>query len=248
MLQNQTFPTTSTCVFCPKEVLQTLASIIAVLLLADVAGILLESVWAYESRLTRLVVHYFSSNGESNIPAFFSSVLLLVASGLLFLLNRQLRVQAPDQYTRHWFILGCIFLFMAIDESTQIHERVADFVRPRLATDLSGMLHWAWVVPYGVLTLAVGAYFLGFVLRLPRYTRNLIILSGALFVVGALGLEFIEGYLYKRYGLYHLYNRILYCIEELLEMSGVALFIYTLLDMLTKYRTRIVVAPATRDA
>ncbi|MDO6391617.1 multidrug transporter [Pontibacter sp. BT731] len=193
-------------------------------------------------------MYYFTFNGESNIPAFFSSVMLLAASGLLFLLHRQQKITPQESYTRHWFVLGCIFLFMAIDENTQIHERVADFVRPRLATDLSGMLHWAWVVPYSVLTLAVVAYFIGFVLRLPNHTRNLILLSGALFVAGALGLEFFEGYLYKRYGIDHLYNRILYCLEELMEMSGVALFIYALLDYLARYGTQIMIAPKDSEA
>ncbi|SIR15701.1 multidrug transporter [Pontibacter lucknowensis] len=242
-----TSPTTTPLLLSPENVLRKLAVIIFVLLLADIAGILLDSVLHYESRLTRILMYYFTFNGESNIPAFFSSVMLLAASGLLFLVHRQHKHSVQETYTRHWFILGCIFLFMAIDENTQIHERVADFVRPRLATDLSGMLHWAWVVPYSVLTLAVVAYFIGFVLRLPAYTRNLILLSGALFVGGALGLEFFEGYLYKRYGLDHLYNRILYCLEELMEMSGVALFIYALLDYLTRYGTQILIAPKNRD-
>lgn len=239
---------TTTLLLSPEKVLRSLALIIVVLLLADVAGIVLDGVLRYESRLTRILMYYFTFNGESNIPAFFSSVMLLAASGLLFLIHLQYKRSALDSYTRHWFILGCIFLFMAIDENTQVHERVADFVRPRLATDLSGMLHWAWVVPYSVLTLAVVAYFLRFVLRLPTYTRNLILLSGALFVTGALGLEFFEGYLYKRYGIDHLYNRILYCLEELLEMSGVALFIYTLLGHLARYGTQIVLAPEDSEA
>ncbi|MCP2043940.1 multidrug transporter [Pontibacter sp. HSC-36F09] len=248
MLLTSTSPTTTPLLLSPENVLRKLSIIIFVLLLADIAGIVLDSVLQYDSRLTRILMYYFTFNGESNIPAFFSSVMLLAASGLLFLIYIQHKRSAQENYTRHWFILGCLFLFMAIDENTQVHERVADFVRPRLTTDLSGMLHWAWVVPYGVLTLAVVAYFLRFVLRLPAYTRNLILVSGALFVTGALGLEFFEGYLYKRYGIDHLYNRILYCLEELMEMSGVALFIYTLLDHLARYGTQIVLAPEDSEA
>ncbi|MBX0332197.1 multidrug transporter [Pontibacter sp. HSC-14F20] len=248
MLLTSTSPATTPFLLFPENVLRKLSIIIFVLLLADIAGIILDSVLRYDSRLTRILMYYFNFNGESNIPAFFSSVMLLAASGLLFLTHRQHKSAAKVSYTWHWFILGCIFLFMAIDENTQIHERVADFVRPHLVTDLSGMLHWAWVVPYGVLTLAVVAYFLRFVLRLPTYTRNLILLSGALFVTGALGLEFFEGYLYKLYGIDHLYNRILYCLEELMEMSGVALFIYALLDNLARYGTQIVIAPKDSEA
>jgi hypothetical protein len=218
------------------------------LLLANITGIILESVLHYNSRFTRLLVGYFDFNGEGNIPAFFSSIILLIAGGLLLLIHTQQKKYAETKPTKHWLILGLIFVFMAVDENVQIHEHIADFVRPQLGNDLSGLLHWAWVVPYGILTLAVVAYFIGFVLRLPPYTRNLIIVAGALFVTGALGLELVEGYLYKRYGIDHLYNRILYCIEELMEMSGVVLFIYALLHYLAMHRTRVTIELDERSA
>ncbi len=128
---------------------------------------------------------------------------------------------------------------MALDESVQIHEYIAEVVRPRLPTDLRGLLYWAWVVPYGVLALAVAAYFIGFVLQLPIITRNLFLLSGAMFVSGAIGLELFEGYFYKLYHINHIYNKALYCAEELLEMSAVVVFIYALLDYLAAARAQV---------
>lgn len=78
----------------------------------------------------------------------------------------------------------------------------------------------------------VVAFFFRWVLSLPATTRNLFLLSGGVFVLGALGFEFVEGYLYKQYGIDHIYNRVMYTLEELLEMSAVILFIYALLNYL----------------
>ncbi len=250
MKQQSALTQTQPLLVSPRLVLSWLALIVLLLLLANITGILLESVFQIDSRATRIIVRYFDFNGESNVPAFFSSVILLIAGGLLLLIHSQQKrweEVTETTETNHWLILGLIFLFMAVDENVQLHEHVADFVRPQLGNDLSGLLHWAWVVPYGILTLVVAAYFMGFVLRLPPKTRNLIAISGVLFVTGALGLEFVEGYLYKRYGLDHLYNRIMYCLEELLEMSGVTLFIYALLDYLASYGTALIIAADDRE-
>lgn len=248
MNYTSTIETSEKVVLTPRKIVQWLAIIILVLLIANITGIILESVLQYDSRFTRLLVRYFDFNLESNIPSFFSSVILLIASGLLLLIHTQQKNYSESTPTKHWLILGLIFMFMAVDENVQIHEHVAEFVRPQLGNDLSGLLHWAWVVPYAFLTLAVVVYFIGFVLRLPPYIRNLILVAGALFVTGALGLELVEGYLYKRYGLDHIYNRILYCLEELMEMSGVTLFIYALLHYLGMHRTQVTIMPDDRSA
>lgn len=248
MYKTSTLTKRRTASLTPLGIVKWLAIIVFILLLANITGILLESVFQLESRFTRILVRYFDFNGEGNIPAFFSSVILLVAALLLFLIHTQKHYLAVRHQTNHWLILGLIFVFLAVDENVQLHEHVADFVRPQLGNDLSGMLHWSWVVPYALLTLAVVAYFFRFVLRFPTFTRNMILLSGTIFVTGALGLELIEGYLYKRYGIDHLYNRIMYCLEELMEMTGVVLLIYALLDYLAGYRIQVAFVPETEDA
>ncbi|GAB3826740.1 hypothetical protein GCM10028895_38130 [Pontibacter rugosus] len=217
-----------------------LGVIVLGLLVANITGVVLESVLAYESRFTRLIVQYFDFNKEENFPAFFSAVILLFAGLLLFLIHKRSRSMGAARHSRHWFILGCIFVFMAVDESVQLHEHIAEFVRPKLSNDLNGLLHWSWVVPYAVFVLIVVAYFLNWVLRLPAETRNIFFISGFMFVAGALGLELVEGYLFKAYGIDHLYNRVMYCIEELLEMSAVVLFIYALLRHMERSSTRLV--------
>ena len=106
---------------------------------------------------------------------------------------------------------------------------------------MSGFLYWAWVVPYGIFAIATAVYFLRFVLSLPTQTRKLFFIAGGLYIFGALILEFPEGYFYVRYGLDHIYNRILYFIEELCEMSGVSVLIYALLSYMASYNIGIAI-------
>jgi hypothetical protein len=221
----------------PYSITKVLVAIIFSLLLANLASIYYENYAGIESNSLSSLSRSFDFNEEHNVPTFFSSVILLMAAGLLFLIYALRKHDKADG--RKWQLLGLVFLFMAIDETVQIHEFLADVVRPRLPTDLRGLLYWAWVVPYGLLALAVAAYFISFVLRLPALTRNLFLLSGFMFVSGAIGLELFEGYFYKLYGLNHIYNKVLYCTEELLEMSAVVVFIYALLDYLSSVKPQV---------
>jgi hypothetical protein len=227
----------------PSSITKLLAAIIFLLLLANLASVYYENYAGVESNFLTSLSRSFDFNEEHNVPTFFSSVILLMATGLLFLIYALRKHDKVDG--RKWQLLGFVMLFMAIDETVQIHEFLADVVRPRLPTDMRGLLYWAWVVPYGLLALAVAAYFIGFVLRLPALTRNLFLLSGFMFVSGAIGLELFEGYFYKLYGLNHIYNKALYCAEELLEMSAVVVFIYALLDYLSSLKAQVYITKET---
>lgn len=229
-----------------EAVAKGLLFIVSVLLSMHVTGLLLESILEYESRFTRIIVRYFDVNGEENVPAFFSSVILLFAAGLLYLIYQVSKKTKARNGRRYWLVLAFIFAFMAVDESAQVHEHIAEFVRPQLSSDLNGLLHWSWVVPYSVALVAIVAFFFKWVLSLPAVTRNLFFMAGAMFVTGALGLEFVEGFLYKHYGLDHIYNRMLYTLEEFLEMTAVILFIYALLQYLASFKQNIAVVSQTR--
>ncbi|MBC5992499.1 multidrug transporter [Pontibacter sp. SD6] len=206
--------------------------IVCVLLCMHSIGLVLESIVEYESRLTRIIVRYFDFNGEENVPAFFSSVMLLIAASLLYLIFLVNSKVDKRNGRRYWLVLSLIFVFMAIDESAQVHEHVAEFVRPQLSSDLNGLLYWSWVLPYAAGVALLGVFFLKWVFSLPSFTRNLFLASGCIFVGAAIGFELVEGYLYKHYGIDHIYNRIMYTFEELLEMGAIVLFIFALLDYL----------------
>ncbi len=224
--------------FSPWGIVRYLVYSIIFLMLAHIAGFILDYVMHLNTKFSWYVVRYFDLNQEDNFPSFFSALILAFAALLLFLIyDHQRSIHAKK--TIYWLVLGLIFVFMSTDECIQIHEEIAKIIRPKMGNDHGGLLYWAWVVPYAVVVLGVVIYFLRFVLSLPKFTRNMFFLSGFIFVSGALGLEMLEGYFFKLYGLDHIYNRILYFVEETMEMGGVTLFIYALLDFMAVSSLRV---------
>lgn len=101
----------------------------------------------------------------------------------------------------------------------------------------SGFFFFFWVVPGAVFVLIVLLAYLRFLANLPKKTRRLFLVAGTLFVVGALGIEMLYGQLVSFYGSEDSLSgnvkavaAILTAIEELLEMSGIVVFVYTLLS------------------
>ena len=170
---------------------------------------------------------YFNLDNEHNIPTFFSSGILLISALLLFVVPYLTQGNKKDK--RYWHVLSFIFLFLSLDEGIELHERLITPLRQIFVQDLSGFLYWGWVVPYSILLIIVAAYFLKFILRLPGDTRNKIILSGFVFVFGAVVIESIEGYFYKAKAPAVVFE-ITITTQEVLEMLGIIMFIKALLE------------------
>jgi hypothetical protein len=226
--------------FSPKAIARLLSWGIFFLALGHIAAFIEDYVRHAYSRTAKNIIRWFDFNLEDNVPTWFSVLILAFAAVLLFVIYAH-KKKNNIKGAHYWLTLGAIFIFLSIDESVQIHEEVAKILRPSVKNDMGGLLYWAWVIPYGLFTVAVVAYFMRFVLKLPKKIRNLFFLSGFLYVFGALGLEFVEGYFYEKYGLNHIYNRILYFVEELCEMGGVTLFIYALLSYMADFNISIAI-------
>ncbi|MFK5937894.1 MAG: hypothetical protein QM497_05785 [Sulfurimonas sp.] len=122
-----------------------------------------------------------------------------------------------------------IFLFLSIDEMISIHE---NFTRiTKLLVDTTGLLYYAWIIPYGIALIIFILTYSKFLLHLPKNIMLLFILSGSIFVLGAIGIEMFGGENVElmKGSNDSLHYAVLYTIEETLEMLGIALFIYTLL-------------------
>lgn len=109
-----------------KGVAKGLLVVVGLLFFLHSTGVVLESILEYESRVTRIMVRYFDFNGEENVPAFFSSVILLLAAGLLLLIYRASQSTGSNKSNGYWLALTVVFVFMAVDESVQIHEHIAE--------------------------------------------------------------------------------------------------------------------------
>lgn len=166
---------------------------------------------------------------EPSVPTWYSSMALLLAAGLCTLIARHHTV-ARRPYRRHWTALAALCVLLSLDEIAMLHEYPIDSLREALGT--TGPLYYAWVIPGMAAVALVGLVCWRFWWHLPARTRWLCLLAAVIFVGGALGVEMLSGVQASRYGEQNLRYALIVHLEEAMEMSGVAIFIYALADYL----------------
>ena len=220
----------------PRRIVLTLWAIVALLTLADAAVLWFKYQRGHDTLFG--LGPLFDFNREGNLPAFYSACSLLLAAALSFVIAGHAWMQA-DRWRRHWLGLGIIFLFLAVDEAAELHGILS---RPlRQLGHLSGALLFAWVVPYGILTIMFAVAYLRFFMALPPRPRAQLGIAAVVFVVGALGFELLGGVIVSAHGgletgLDNWQHAIAYTVEELLEMSGIVLAIHALLQHIAEQR------------
>ncbi|WP_402467062.1 hypothetical protein [Isoptericola aurantiacus] len=166
---------------------------------------------------------------EGGLPMWFSSVLLAVTGLVAFDLAR-----ADHAGRRAWIALGTVMVFLSLDEAATVHERIG----AALEHNVSGIAELpfnVWVIVYVPFALLALLLFIPHLSALPAPVRNRILLAGALFVGGAAGLEIAVGLAHADPDSDRVLTQLFALGEELLEMSGVAL----LLLSLVAYRTQL---------
>lgn len=215
-----------------------LSSVAAIILLASLAVALAGYFAGYDSKLINKLAKIFSVDKELNVPAFFSMLILVIASALLAT-TAYLKLVQRAVYRWHWVVLALGFLYMAFDEIAEVHEKLIDPMRAALGGEALGIFYFAWVVPALVLVSALAFFFLRFWWSLPIRTRVLFFIAGFLYLGGAIGVELLDGKYAEIYDRKNLTYMLLSNIEESLEIAGVIVFIYALLDYLASYYKKI---------
>lgn len=170
---------------------------------------------------------------EASVPNWLSTILLGLCAAALYAIAAARR----DDRAR-WQLLAIIFVLLSLDEAAALHDLLSPFfagVFTRLAETVGGPFvalarkpNYAWQIPVVVLCTALAAAYVPFVFRLPRATRLGVILAGAIYVGGAVGVDFIEGWYSGLHGPKNPVFVAMVTLEETLEMAGAALFLYTL--------------------
>ncbi len=214
----------------PKRTALVLAGIIAVLGIACIATQVVRL--RLNMRSVGLIAA-FDMNREANVPTMFSTLLLLTTGFLLWVIARGKKEQGQI-FSWHWTLLSVVFFFLAADEAIGFHELL--IVPLRTLLDAGGVLYFTWVIPGILVVLGLGIYYLKFLFHLEIVDRIRFIVAGALYVGGAIGVEMIGGHYYW------LTNRskdltytLITTTEESLEMAGLTLFIFALLDYMARH-------------
>lgn len=214
------------------------------------------------------ITKLFDMDNEGNIPAFFNSMLFVVGAFFFYLIW----LTQPKPRSKPWLIMAFIFLFLAVDEGTSIHEKLMlPMLRLMNGGELGelgemGWLFYAWIIPYGIAATFLGVTLLPWLLKLDKKVRLGLIFSGFVYVSGAIFMESWSGKIadgmqvnaasggdlpwlpcevYEAGGCY-LYNDVryiaLYTIEEVLEMTGLILCIGVLFKVLKGRNIQVIVS------
>jgi hypothetical protein len=235
------------------------ALIIAVLLitLAGLAARFALYMWGEEELLHPLRI--FNVGEERSIPTWFESIQFLLCSILLAVVTVA-KKQRSDRYSLHWSVLSIILLLLSLDEVASIHEAIGQELERLLHNTTgftpSGAISFFWVVPGAAFVFIVLLAYLRFLAHLPQTTRRLFLLAGALFVLGALGIEMLTAQVVSSSGgianwvvfssggivnresasaIPEILKGLQTSIEEMLEMLGLTAFLYALLEYIRSY-------------
>jgi len=150
-----------------------------------------------------LILQLFNLDEENNLPTWFASFLLLNNAAVLLLLSKD------TEHRWHWLGLAAGFLFLSIDEVAGLHESLNTSIE----------IHWAIIG--AALIAIIGVVFIPFLIALPRNVASGYVLSGAIFVGGAIGIELLAQDMDEE-TLIYAYST---ALEEGMEMLGALLFL-----------------------
>ena len=207
----------------PRFVFRLLAGIIITLVILSLAG-QVSKYFLGHGRLLGLV-RTFHVDYEPSVPAVFT-VLLLMANAIVFAIIATATRRRGGR-SLGWFGLALLFVYLAFDEGAELHDLATKPLRA--AFDFGGIFHFAWVMPALVVVTLIGLIYVRFIIALPAQTRRWFVISGAMYVGGALGVEMIGGAYLDAIVVRNFTYELIVTVEETLEMVALALLLRTLL-------------------
>ncbi len=177
------------------------------------------------------VLKRFDLGHEPSIPALYSATVMLMISGMLVFFA-YFDQSDGGRHRRAWLLLAVLFLCLGIDEVVMFHE-MASSALERL--NLSGPFYFSWIIPGAIFAATIGLLSVRFLWSLNVVTRRLMVLSGIVFLCGALGMEFIAGVIFsaaenEEAAIRSVAHVLIQAVEEGLEMAGMAIFLCALVN------------------
>ena len=170
------------------------------------------------------LIPLFDLDGDGNLPAAFSALLLLSAAAVCAV-NARADRDRPQGRPRHWRFLALAFVVMTVDELAGLHEFLDRPTAALVGGGDGGLLTFAWVLPAAILVLGLAVAYLPFLAGLPRSIAVRMVLAGAVYVLGAVGLDAVSGSFWAAEGRGSAAYMATSIVEETAEIVGLLLFI-----------------------
>jgi hypothetical protein len=219
--------------FSIRKIVSLLGWVVLVLVSLNLLGQFYR--YFFDSNSFRRIILLFFVDKEGNIPSFYSALALLFCSLLLAIIAISKKIE-KDYSVIYWRGLSLIFLYLSIDEAASIHE--LSMYPFRNALGAKGFLYFTWIIPFGVLVLIFIGLYSKFVFSLPKKIKILFVTAASIFLFGSLGMEAIGGFQADEVGMGNFLYSMIVTLEESLEMIGILVFIYALMQYI-KHHTNI---------
>ena len=163
-------------------------------------------------KLPWLLRQLFDLDEENNLPTWFSHFLLLNNAFVLSIIASS----DAQKKRNYWWALSIGFLILSIDEVAGLHET------------FHSAIDFNWAIPAGILVAIIGIVFIPFLRSLERRVAILYIISGSIFISGALIIELLSEDMKTKSLEYALATT----LEEGMEMAGALIFLWVNINML----------------
>lgn len=224
----------------PGSVVKTLVISYLVLLGLHVFALVVQHGLGYNNAMG--LVPFLHFDVENNLPTLYSGFLLLSIVGLLTITWIKER-RSTGRLHLAWLLLAVGFGVMFFDEMFAVHELISTLINDYVET--TGIFTFVWIVPYLILVVVLGLVLSSWFFALDRATQGWFLVSGLIYLAGAIGSEMIAGVYYStlaedREQWRTLPGDLLATVEETMEMLGLSLFIVALVRRLHRDGVRIV--------
>ena len=132
----------------------------------------------------------------------------------------------------HWLLLAFGFFFISIDEGAMLHESLMGPLSRLLDYGPYGIFTFSWVLVLVVIVIVTIFVFFNFFRHLPKQSRMLFAIAGAIYILGAVGFEILGGYVLHFFSENSPQFFWVNTLEESFEMIGVCIFIFALVTHL----------------
>ena len=229
----------------PKRVLAIMLAALFFLMFMHVLLLIIRPALGYGYHQVWGLVVAFDIGSEANVPTYWS-VVVMVAAGLLpFWIAAEARRKGLP-FVWQWRVLGTLLLLMSLDEAAQLHDGVLGRIWNQTVGRGEGIAYYGWYLPLIPVVILIGLAYLPFLRHLPRRYTWFFVASAAVYFLGAIGAEMVESVLaFRGFIGPNAESQIIedtsQLVEESLEIAGMTLFVYALLDYLVRDRSTLIV-------
>lgn len=186
--------------------------------------------------LLKMFIYQFFVNNEGNITTYWKAFLLIIIAALTFIIASAKFAQ-KDRYRYEWWLLGAVFSYLSVDETSIIHEKFSALLKS--LPDLNGWAHYKWLYAGAAAVIFLTVVFLRFYLHLDLRNKILFPVSMILYLLGAFGGELFSGHYAQYYGTKNIPYTLMTHGEEFGQHFGSIMMIYTLLTYIIARYSKI---------